>query len=279
MLPPRVPALRTCGRPAARAAAARPGIRAAKSGRPIRARVRPAAEQRMAVQVLPAADLADPAEAHQGCGSEESGVDRRHEIGAARDGHGGRHGRERRHRLVERGLPTSPCATRAVRAWSSQLPLPRCPGSSAPPYGTCSQPGRGNSGTSSRALGARVREPAIRPRTGRWSGFVRRRPCGNCGVARRRRSPVSRTPSVRRCRPGTSVRRHSGAGGPPYRTTVPGSGRTGALLAPGLTRLGAPRRSGVRARRAVSARAGGRRAGGSRHRGRRGGCSGRPSAG
>ncbi len=42
MLPPRVPALRTCGGPAARAAAARPGMSAAKSGRPIRARVRPA---------------------------------------------------------------------------------------------------------------------------------------------------------------------------------------------------------------------------------------------
>ena len=42
MLPPRVPALRICGGPAARAAAARAGIRAAKSGRPMRAWVRPA---------------------------------------------------------------------------------------------------------------------------------------------------------------------------------------------------------------------------------------------
>lgn len=42
MLPPSVPALRICGGPAARAAAASAGIRAAKSGRPMRACVSPA---------------------------------------------------------------------------------------------------------------------------------------------------------------------------------------------------------------------------------------------
>ena len=42
MLPPRVPALRICGGPAERAAAASAGMSAAKSGRPMRAWVRPA---------------------------------------------------------------------------------------------------------------------------------------------------------------------------------------------------------------------------------------------
>lgn len=60
-------------------------------------------EQRVAVLVLPAADLVDPAQAHQGGGPQQPGVDGGHEVGAARDGHGGGHGGERRHGLVERG--------------------------------------------------------------------------------------------------------------------------------------------------------------------------------
>lgn len=62
--------------------------------------------------------------------------------------------------------------------------------------------------------------------------------------------PVGRAPAC------AAVVRHGDAGEPPYGTTVPGSGRTGAFLAYGLTRLGAPRRSGVRAPRGVSAKGG-----------------------
>ena len=61
------------------------------------------AEQRVAVGVLPAADLADASESDQSRGAQKAGVDRCHQVGAAGDRHGCGHGGQRRDRLVERG--------------------------------------------------------------------------------------------------------------------------------------------------------------------------------
>ncbi|CAM5340313.1 hypothetical protein SRIMM317S_01737 [Streptomyces rimosus subsp. rimosus] len=61
------------------------------------------AEEGVAVLVLPAADLADPAEPDQSGGPQQPGVDGGHQVRTARYGHGGGHGGERRHGLVERG--------------------------------------------------------------------------------------------------------------------------------------------------------------------------------
>lgn len=60
------------------------------------------AEQSVTVLVVPAAELADPAEADQSGGTQEPLVDGRHQVRATGHRNGGRHGAERRHGLVER---------------------------------------------------------------------------------------------------------------------------------------------------------------------------------
>lgn len=137
MLPPRVPALRICGGPAARG-----GGQGRDEGGEVGAahpRVgQTGAQQGVAVLVLPAADLADPAQADERGGPQLPGVDGGHEVGAARHGDGGRHGGERRDGLVQRGGQRH--GLRRLRCVRGQtgcpFPLPHL----VPPvlpYGTC----------------------------------------------------------------------------------------------------------------------------------------------
>lgn len=149
----------------------------------------------MAVQVLPAADLADPVEAHEGCGSEVSGVDRRHEIGAARDGHGGGHGGERRHRLVERGRQRHRVRrVRCVRGQAScpfpgvpAVPLRRTVRAHSPDVATLAH----LPGPSARGSTKRRSVPGQRSRRSRRAGRSGR--AGRAGRSRRSRRahPVS----------------------------------------------------------------------------------------
>ncbi|CAM5451687.1 hypothetical protein STENM223S_05723 [Streptomyces tendae] len=126
MLPPRVPALRMCGGPAARAAAASAGMSAAKSGRPMRAWVSPAPSSACPSRYCqPRISLILQGGPARRAGA--AGVDGGHQVGAAGDGHGGGHGGEGRHGLVQRrGQRHGLRRLRCVRA-QDRLPLPAAP--------------------------------------------------------------------------------------------------------------------------------------------------------